>query len=258
MAGRPRQRIYHQLALHFDEIFLPLRRPLNEARRKILWPRMMTVRRACDLACGTGTTAIELASRGIETYAVDLSPDMCRLAREKARKAGVALRVIRADMRSFRLPRHVDLVLCEGDALNHVPERRDLGRVLEAVFEALAPGGLFYFDVNHERGFERYWAGEFWVERSGLVAAMHNGHDLRSKRAWSDVDLFVREGHLWKRLRERVEEVSWSRPEIRQALGGAGFARIVCRDAAPFFGGYPDFGPGCRSIFLARKPGPAA
>ncbi len=254
MAGRQRQRIYRQLALHFDEIFLPLRRPVDEARRKLLAPRIASVRRACDLACGTGTTALELAKRGIETYAVDLSPDMCRLAREKAREAGVALRVIRADMRTFRLPRPVDVVLCEGDALNHVPERGDLARVFRAVFEALAPDGLFYFDVNHQRGFERYWAGEFWVERGGLVAAMHNGHDATALRAWSDVDLFVREGRLWRRLRERVEEVCWSRKEIRQALARAGFTRIVCRDAALFFHGYPDFGPGCRSIFLARKP----
>jgi SAM-dependent methyltransferase len=258
MAASPRPQIYRNLARHFDGIFLPLRKPLDEARKRLLAPRLRSVQRACDLACGTGTTALELARQGIETYAVDLSPEMCRLAREKARKAGFPVRVIRADMRSFRLPRPVDRVLCEGDALNHVPERSDLGRGFRAVFEALAPGGLFYFDVNHERGFERYWAGEFWVEREGLVAALHNGHDPRARRAWSDVDLFVREGRLWRRLRERVEEVSWSRREIRQALRRAGFHRVVCRDAAPFFRGYPGFGPGCRSIFLARKPLTAA
>lgn len=257
MPGRPRQLIYHQLAVHFDEIFLPLRGPLDEARRKLLAPRLGAVRRACDLACGTGTTALELARNGIETYAVDLSPEMCRLTREKARKAGLPVRVIRADLRSFRLPRPVDLVLCEGDALNHVPARGNLGRVLRAVFEALAPGGLFYFDVNHERGFERYWAGEFWVERPGLAAALHNGYNPQRKRAWSDVDLFVRQGRLWKRVRERVEEVCWSRAEIRQALRKAGFTRIACHDAAPFFRGYPEFGPGCRSIWLARRTTPA-
>lgn len=255
MAAPRRQRIYRQLAIHFDEIFLPLRQPLEEARRRILEPLAEKVRSACDLACGTGTTAVELARRGIETYAVDLSPEMCRLAREKARKARLAVRVIRADMREFRLPRPVDLVLCEGDALNHVPERRDLRRVAQAVFEALAPGGVFYFDVNHGRGFERYWAGEFWVERAGLVAAMHNGHDGRRKRAWSDVDLFVREGRGWRRLRERVEEVCWSREEIREALNRAGFERIRGHDAAPFFRGYPGFSRGCRSVFVARKPG---
>lgn len=244
---------YHHLARHFDEIFLPLRRPLDEARRRILEPVLSGAASACDLACGTGTTAAALARRGLETFAVDLSPAMCRLAREKARRAGVRLRVIRADMRSFALPRPVDLILCEGDAVNHVPHRRDLLRVAQAVHRSLLPGGFFYFDVNHGKGFERYWAGEFWVERPGLVVAMHNVHDARAQRAWSDVDFFVREGRLWRRFRERVEEVCWTRAEIRTLLHKAGFDALRCWDAAPFFRGYPGFVPGCRSVFLARR-----
>jgi hypothetical protein len=45
------------------------------------------VEAACDLACGTGTTALNLARKGIRTYAVDLSPLMCRAARKKAARA---------------------------------------------------------------------------------------------------------------------------------------------------------------------------
>lgn len=254
--GVARQRnphLYRQLALHYDEIFAPLRQPLDKARRQLLEPLLGPVRSACDLGCGTGTTAVELARRGIEMFAVDLSPAMCRLAREKARRAGVPVRVLCADMRSFRLPMPVDLVLCECDALNHVPARADLARVANAVAGALAPGGLFYFDVNNARGFERYWSGEFWIERPGIAAALHNGFDALRRRASSDVDLFVREGRCWRRYRERVEEVCWTAGEIRAALRGAGFVSVRCHDAAPFFRGYPDFDRGCRSVYLAWK-----
>jgi len=254
MTARPKAPGYRHLAEHFDAIFLPLRRPLDLARRRILEPLLGRVHSACDLACGTGTTAIALSRRGVETFAVDASAVMCRLAREKARRAGVEVKVIRADMRDFTLPRTVDLILCEGDSLNHLPEREDLHRVAHSVGRALKPDGLFFFDVNHDKGFERYWAGEFWVERPNLVAAMHNGHDSHAQRAWSEVDLFVREGRLWRRFRERVEEICWARSEIRESLRAAGFASVRCWDAAPFFRGYPDFAPGCRSVFLARKP----
>jgi 2-polyprenyl-3-methyl-5-hydroxy-6-metoxy-1,4-benzoquinol methylase len=74
-----------------------------------------------------------LAKRGIRAYAVDLSPGMCRATRRQAREASLKIAVSRQDMRSFCLPVQVDLVLCEFDALNHVPRKQDLPRVLEPV-----------------------------------------------------------------------------------------------------------------------------
>src|SRR5574337_334676 len=128
---------------------------------------------ACDLACGTGTTAVEFARRGIRMYAVDASPAMCRLARKKARKAGVHLNVLHADMRSFRLPGTVDLVTCEFDAVNHVPRKSDFDRVARAVAGALRPGGWFFFDVNNRLAFEKAWTGTWRHELPGVVLVMH-------------------------------------------------------------------------------------
>lgn len=253
MSLRSRPLLYRQLALHYDELFAPLRQPLELARRSLLEPFLGQVRAACDLGCGTGTTAVELARRGLRVFAVDVSPAMCRLARAKARRAGLPVQVLCADMRSFRLPEPVDLVVCECDALNHLPARADLARAVRAVAGALVPGGVFYFDVNNARGFERYWTGEFWIERAGIAAALHNGYDAHRRRAWSDVDLFVREGRLWRRFRERVEEVCWSPAEIRAALRAGGFSSIRAVDAARFFRGYPDFDRGCRTVYLARR-----
>src|SRR5208282_5999159 len=107
--------------------------PIDAARERVLGRILPQVETACDLACGTGTTALILARKGIKMYALDLSPLMCRLAREKAGRARLPVRVFRADMRHFRLPQSVDLVTCEYDALNHVPRRADLRFVAKAV-----------------------------------------------------------------------------------------------------------------------------
>jgi SAM-dependent methyltransferase len=223
------------------------------ARQDILGPILPRVTSACDLACGTGTTALSLARRGIRMSAVDLSPDMCRLARAKARRARVPLRVLRADMRDFRLPEAVDLVTCEFDALNHVPRKGDLALVAKSVARALRPGGYFYFDVNNRLAFERVWPLTWFIEKPGVAVVLHGGYDRGRDRAWSDVEWFIREGRVWRRYHEHVEEVCWTASEIRGTLREAGFGAVRGWDATPYFGESPTMQPGHRTIYLARK-----
>ena len=208
---------------------------------------------ACDLACGTGITALSLASSGIKTFAVDLSPSMCKLSRAKALHRRVPLHVIQADMRSFRLPRPVDLITCESDAINHVPHRVDLRDVLESVSRALRPGGYFFFDVNNARGFRQYWKGNVWLEKPGVVLIMRNGHSADALRAWSDIEWFIREGRVWRRHQERVEEVCWTREEICDCLRSVHLRLIGTWDATRFFRENPAVTRGCHTIYLARK-----
>jgi SAM-dependent methyltransferase len=253
MPRTPVTRPYRWLAQYYDEVFSSFRTPMDAARRRVLGRILPHVESACDVACGTGTTALTLAREGIKTFAVDISPVMCRLAREKAHRARLPLRVLRADMRRFRLPEPVDLIICEFDALNHVPRKADLRLVAKAVARALRPGGYFFFDVNNRLGFERYWSGALWVEKPGVVVVMRSGHLSLRDRAWADIEWFIREGSIWRRHHERVEEVCWSYDEMCRALREAGFGRLRAWDAAPFFVNDPLIRPGCRTVYLARK-----
>jgi len=244
---------YRWLALYYDRLLAGHIPWMDSARKHILGKLMTKVASACDLACGTGTLAIEFAQRGIKAYGVDLSPAMCRLARAKAREAGVKLRVIRDDMRNFELPEPVDLVTCEADALNHLPSKAGLVPVAKAVSRALKPGGHFYFDVNTRLAFKQCWAHTWWLEEPGVVVAMRNGNDSAHDCAWSDIEWFIQEGELWRRHHERVEEVCWSDTEIRRALHGAGFDRIRAWDVSQFVKEHPIVRPGHRKFYLARR-----
>ena len=84
---------YELLAQYYDQFFTFHLEWYRQARRRLLAEILPQVRVACDLACGTGTTALEFAQRGISVYGVDLSPTMCRLARTKVtRTAKVTIR----------------------------------------------------------------------------------------------------------------------------------------------------------------------
>ena len=243
---------YQLLAVYYDRLFEPIRVPMGRARRQILGDILKRASAVCDLACGTGTTAVELARRGIGMLAVGASPLMCRLARQKAREAGVRMRVLHADMRSFRLPEAVDLVTCEFDAVNHLPRKDDLDRLARAVARALRPGGWFFFDVNNQQAFEKVWTGTWRHELPGVVLVMQGGYDCRRQKGWSNAEWFIRKGKSWRRTIERVEEVAWTAAEIRKSLRGAGFSIIRSWDQAPFVREWK-LAPGFRSIYLAQK-----
>jgi SAM-dependent methyltransferase len=246
----PTVKPYRWLAEYYDRIFAPARGPFVAARRRILRRVMSQVRSACDLACGTGDTAVELAAAGIRVYAVDDSAGMCRATREKTRTCVPKVRVIHSDMRAFSLPEPVDLVTCECDALNHIPRRGDLRAVARSVGRALRPGGHFFFDVNNVAGFESYWRGDLWLEAPGVVAVLRSRH--RGNRAWSDVEWFLRDGAAWRRRSERLEEVCWTAEEIERTFQRAGFDRVEAFDAAPSLN-HADVRPGCRTFYLARR-----
>lgn len=244
---------YTLLARYYDQVMEDHPALFRRVRKKLLRDILPQVRSVCDLACGSGETALDFARRGLRVYAVDYSPGQVRHVRAKARKAKRPVRVLQGDMRTFRLPEPVDLITCEFDALNHIPRRTDLPRVLRAVWRALRPGGWFYFDVNTERAFEVLWSNITFVDTAEFSLVIEGDYNRRRKRAVLNLDWFFPHGKLWRRQHERLEEVCWTAAEIRRALQQQGFTRIRLRDGAPFFQGWDWDLPGCRTFYLAQK-----
>lgn len=245
---------YTLLGKYYDRLMASHPKMWRGARQHILARILPRVRSVCELACGSGTTALEFARRGLRVYAVDASPVMCRHTRQKARQAGLRVRVLRADMRSFHLPQPVDLVTCEFDAINHMPRKADLARVARAVARALCPGGYFFFDANTRQAFEKIWPNTWWVETREFALVMHGGYDAQRRTGWTDAEWFLPVGrNRWRRYRERYEQVCWSDAEIGRTLRRAGFTRLRAWDAARFLSTPPWNQRGCRSFYLAQK-----
>ncbi len=114
-----------------------------------------------DIACGTGTLAIDLAKRGNDILRIDLSPEMIAIARAKAASAmltNIAFQT--ADMKSFIPDRQFDGALCTYDSLNYLLESRALISTFQNVSFALTPGGFFVFDFNTEAMYLSHHKGE--------------------------------------------------------------------------------------------------
>src|SRR5262245_21709874 len=79
---------------------------------------------ALDLGTGPGTQAIQLARRGFDVTATDISEEAIRLAGEKARKQGVEITWEQDDILDTRLDRQFDFILDRGCFHVLDPERR--------------------------------------------------------------------------------------------------------------------------------------
>lgn len=220
------------------------------------------VGRALELASGPGEHARELARRGIPSVALDLSAPMIELCVEKARRAGLPVEGVVADMRAFALSAPVDLALNLLTSITYLLEPADLRAHFEAVYGALAPGGLYIVESNHPRDF---WSGEHfrpsrWTMREGDLTIEATWHANPPRVDWIRQRYEVLSRYVAVEGGERVEieDRGWIRmtlPSELQAHGeAAGFALRELFGALDR--GQPlDDGPGAwRTVAVLQKP----
>ena len=99
-----------------------------------------------DLACGTGILCEILHKNGIEASGMDYSSGMIDIARSSCPDISYDV----ADMITYRPNRQFDLVTCTGDAVNHIADLRNVEQIFRNVYDYLAPGGHFIFDILNE------------------------------------------------------------------------------------------------------------
>ncbi|MFI9629587.1 class I SAM-dependent DNA methyltransferase [Streptomyces sp. NPDC052042] len=91
-----------------------------------------------DVACGTGQHLRHLTRLFGHVEGVELSPDMLALA--AGRNPDVALH--QGDMRTFRLDRRFDAVICMFSSIGHLRDTAELEATLGRFAQHLTPGGV--------------------------------------------------------------------------------------------------------------------
>lgn len=96
---------------------------------------------AADLGCGPGFQCIPLAEIGFAVTAIDLSETL--LAELEARRAGLNITTVRGDLLDFAgyVPERLELAVCMGDTLTHLPGFGEVERLLHDIHGRLEEGG---------------------------------------------------------------------------------------------------------------------
>ncbi len=199
-----------------------------------------------DLGCGSGLLAQPLVRAGYDVLGVDLSPAMVALARRRVPRA----RFVVGSLLDVELPPCV-AVTSLGECLNYAFDARagaaGVARLCRRVHAALAPGGVFVFDVaTPGRGAGapvRHRAGRGWEVVSEAA------EDPRKRLLTRRITTFRQVGRLYRRSVEVHRLRLYPAQEVLAALRRAGFRARRLR-------GYgPERFPPATAGFLARKPG---
>ena len=231
---RPTDPPYSRYSRHYDQIGQRLfgLRSL-EVVLGLLTAKGAAVASAIDLACGTGSVAMQLAEAGVRTTGLDRSPEMITLARAEAERRGLAITWITGDLTAFSLAEPVDLCTCFYDAVNYLPDEESLRAFIECARQALNPSGFLAFDINTQRKLRDHWS-------DSVIVAEDNDDALLLYRSWFDESrqsspLVVtgferREDGSWNRFDEEHVEYVFAVDSITQMLNRSGFDPVQVLD----------------------------
>ena len=154
----------------------------------------LPMRTAIDAGAGTGRHAIVLAKRGVAVTAVDESPEMLAVAREKAARAGLEID-FRIGSLDDRLPAdddRFDFLVC-ALTLSHIP---DIDHAVSECARVVRPGGSI-LSQTFTRTLPMAWAGRPSSEGRGrptrcrspaqplrLSQFLSGGRAVRSQASW--------------------------------------------------------------------------
>lgn len=213
---------------------------------RLLLPRLQGRSSILDLCCGTGYTTARLERLGYSVTGLDASEQMLRRARRHAPHS----RFLLADARTFELREAFDAAVSTFDSLNHLMTHEELEAAMGCVYRSLAPGGLFLFDMNMEKGFLNHWADHFSIVEKEGACILRGDYDREEKIGRYDITMFRRSGGRWRRSDTVITERCYSMKEIKAALRQAGFAEPSIFDAERDMGLEDHTG---RRFFLARR-----
>jgi SAM-dependent methyltransferase len=211
----------------------------------------------CDLTCGPGLYAVELARRGCNVTGVDFGPAAVAYARTQARQAGVAERctIIEQDVREVVFPAATfDAALFIYGQLSVFP-KTETAHLLAKVATLLKPGGKLVVELLNQERVDKTSSNWWFTDNTGLWGDgpfLHLG-----ERFWDDeAELSYERFHILHLETGQYTEVhlcdqSYAISTMQALMQAAGFAQV---DVYPRWDGLPLYDNDEWVVYVAHKP----
>jgi 2-polyprenyl-3-methyl-5-hydroxy-6-metoxy-1,4-benzoquinol methylase len=188
--------------------------------------RSKNARSVVDFGCGTGNIAIGLALEGYDVTGVDYSTDMLKIAQAKAKEIKSDVKFVCGDIIRVNLKRSYDVLLCTGNTIALICNKKDIKRLLDNCKRHLAPGGHIIFQqLNYDRMLKN-GSGTFAVESGsdGIIRIKQN----RFNRIKSEFFVTIIDSHKIPPIISTNRGIirPWLKTDLIGLLRDAGFTHI--------------------------------
>jgi 2-polyprenyl-3-methyl-5-hydroxy-6-metoxy-1,4-benzoquinol methylase len=149
---------YDKISSSYDEMF-DFEHDLKAAKQAIAaLKKRFAFKKALDIGCGTGSFTIALAQSGVTATGMDLSALMLAEARRNSIACEQNIDLVYSGMTemSANIDDSFDLIICMGNTLAHLLNKKELFTMLGSSRELLNPGGHLVLGLlNYDKILEK-------------------------------------------------------------------------------------------------------
>lgn len=206
--------MYEVISQYYD-LFMDSRRPWVD----FALGKVGNGKRGADVGCGSGEVAMRLALSGNRVIAVDSSPGMLTVAAHKFREAGLDIPTVLQSAQRLDLGGEVDFITAMCDVVNYLKNPQPFFR---SAYKNLRDGGVLVFDISNEYKLREVLGNNVFTDtRNGITYVWESF--LFRDRVEMELNFFVPEGHLYKKLTDVQTQYIHSDEFILNQLVAAGF-----------------------------------
>lgn len=183
-----------------------------------------------DLACGTGTYALELAKDGHDVIGIDLDSDMIEKAKIKA--SSNSARFYCEDMRSFRKiteDRLSDRIFCIGNSLVHLKDKSDIRKFIKTIYDSLKEDGSMIIQIiNYDRILDNGVTKLPTIDRSSEGVKFIRNYNVSKDKSTLDFDteLIISSDGEERAYKNSIPLLALRSEEIIEILKDVGFSEL--------------------------------
>jgi SAM-dependent methyltransferase len=190
---------------------------------RLVLPELPERAEILDLCCGTGQLCERLSQRRFRLTGLDRSEEMLSFARKNAPSALFSLQ----NAENFSFPQKFSSVISMFDSVNHFLTEDALSNLFNSVREALAPDGIFFFDINDRTAFGDEWEEGFsMADSAGACIVKPVFEPVNGSISYNIVVFEKTDGECYTRINTTVKERWYPNETLLKLLRLSGFNEV--------------------------------